>query len=235
MSIEILKECFEESGVFLNKIQINKFYDYAMILIEWNKKVNLTSIVDFRDIIVKHFLDSIIIDKFIDFKGSKKLIDIGSGAGFPSIPLKIVYNNLDITMLDCLNKRILFLKEALDIIKIKGEIIHGRAEEVSHKQEYREQYDISVARAVSNISNLVEFCLPYTKIGGYFLALKGGDILEEVEKSKGAIDILGGKIEKIYEYDLNKDYKRSLVVIKKVSQTNTIYPRKYSKILKKSL
>ncbi len=235
MSIEILDECFKESGIFLNKIQIDKFYDYAMVLIEWNKKVNLTSIVDFKEIIVKHFLDSIIIDKFVDFKGYKKLIDIGTGAGFPSIPLKIVYNNLDITMLDCLNKRILFLKEVLNIINIKGEIIHGRAEEISHKQEYREQYDISVARAVSNISNLVEFCLPYTKIGGYFLAFKGGDILEEVEKSKGAIDILGGKIEKIYEYDLTKDYKRSLVVIKKVSQTNTRYPRKYSKILKKSL
>ncbi len=235
MSIEILEECFEKSGVFLNKSQINKFYDYSMILVEWNKKVNLTSIVDFRDIVVKHFLDSIIIDKFIDFKGNKKLIDVGSGAGFPSIPLKIVYNNLDITMLDCLNKRILFLEKALEVLQIDGETIHGRAEEISHKIEYREKFDISVARAVSGISNLVEFCLPYTKIGGYFLALKGGDILEEVEKSKSAIDILGGKIEKIYEYNLIKDYKRSLVVIKKVSQTNTIYPRKYSKILKKSL
>lgn len=206
--------------------QINQLYLYMNLLIEWNEKINLTAIVEPKDIIIKHFIDSLTIEKYI--KKDSKLIDVGTGAGFPGIPLKIFRNDVNIVLLDSLNKRVKFLEEVIKKLELKDiYVFHGRAEEFSIKREYRETFDIATSRAVANMATLSEYLLPFVKIGGKMIAMKGSEIEEELEESKYAISVLGGKTENIDSFLLlDTDIKRNIVIIKKEKKTPEKYPRK---------
>ena len=207
-----------------NKIQ--KFYDYMNLLVEWNKKINLTAITEEKDIILKHFVDSLTVLKYI--KDNKNIVDVGTGAGFPGIPLAIMNDSLKITLVDSLNKRINFLNEVCSKIKLKNtKAIHSRAEEFGQDNNYRESYDIAISRAVSNITVLAEYLLPLVKVGGKIICMKGPDIEEELKQAKSAIDILGGKFERCDNFCLPKsDISRNIIIINKIKETPKKYPRK---------
>ena len=209
----------------LTKEQIEKYYNYMNLLLEWNEKINLTAIIEPREIILKHFVDSLTIAKYI--KDDEKLIDVGTGAGFPGIPLSIVKENTDIVLLDSLNKRINFLEEVKENLKLENiTTIHGRAEEFGKNKNEREKYDIAMSRAVASLNILLEYLLPLVKVGGRAICMKGSNI-EEIENAKNALEILGGKIEKIEEITLpNSDIKRNIIIVKKVKNTPSKYPRK---------
>ena len=207
-----------------NKIQ--KFYDYMNLLVEWNKKINLTAITEEKDIILKHFVDSLTVLKYI--KENKSIVDVGTGAGFPGIPLAIMNDSLKITLVDSLNKRINFLNEVCSKIKLKNtKAIHSRAEELGRDNNYRESYDIAISRAVSNLTVLAEYLLPLVKVGGKIICMKGPDIEEELKQAKSAIDILGGKFERCDNFCLPKsDISRNIIIINKIKETPKKYPRK---------
>ena len=207
-----------------NKIQ--KFYDYMNLLVEWNKKINLTAITEEKDIILKHFVDSLTVLKYI--KDNKNIVDVGTGAGFPGIPLAIMNDSLKITLVDSLNKRINFLNEVCSKIKLKNtKAIHSRAEEFGQDNNYRESYDIAISRAVSNLTVLAEYLLPLVKVGGKIICMKGPDIEEELKQAKSAIDILGGKFERCDNFCLPKsDISRNIIIINKIKETPKKYPRK---------
>ena len=205
--------------------QLQKFYEYMNLLIEWNKKINLTAIIEPEDIVLKHFIDSLTILPFID--KNKKIIDIGTGAGFPGIPLKIMNKNTKITLLDSLNKRINFLNiviEKLDLSNIQA--IHGRAEEIARNKLYREKYDVAVSRAVANLSVLLEYMLPFIQKNGICICMKGPNVEEEIEKANNALETLGGKIENIEHLKLPGELERNILIIRKVKETPKKYPRK---------
>lgn len=206
-------------------MQFDRYYD---LLIEWNKVMNLTGITDYNEVVCKHFIDSLSIVKAIDIKQIESIIDIGTGAGFPGIPIKIVFPNLKVTLLDSLNKRVKFLNSVITELNLKDiYAVHGRAEEFAKKSDYREQYDLCVSRAVANLSTLSEYCLPYVKVNGYFIPYKSGDIDEELGKSEKAIKLLGGCIENTIKFELPEtDIKRSLIMINKKTKTEKRYPRK---------
>lgn len=214
---------FEEE-IDNNKIQ--KFYDYMNLLVEWNKKINLTAITEEKDIILKHFVDSLTVLKYI--KENKSIVDVGTGAGFPGIPLAIMNDSLKITLVDSLNKRINFLNEVCSKIKLKNtKAIHSRAEEFGQDNNYRESYDIAISRAVSNLTVLAEYLLPLVKVGGKIICMKGPDIEEELKQAKSAIDILGGKFERCDNFCLPKsDISRNIIIINKIKETPKKYPRK---------
>ena len=229
MKFEIFSEELENVAkqieIELTKKQIEKFYNYMNLLLEWNEKINLTAIIEPREVILKHFVDSLTIAKYI--KENEKLIDVGTGAGFPGIPLSIVKENTDIVLLDSLNKRINFLEEIKQNLKLKNiTTIHGRAEEFGKNKKEREIYDIATSRAVAPLNILLEYLLPLVKVGGKAICMKGSNI-EEIENAKNALEILGGKIEKIEEITLpNSDIKRNIIIVKKVKNTPSKYPRK---------
>ena len=222
---EELKIKAKQIEIELTKEQIEKYYNYMDLLLEWNGKINLTAIIDPKEIILKHFVDSLTIAKYI--KDDEKLIDVGTGAGFPGIPLSIVKENTDIVLLDSLNKRINFLQEVKENLKLKNiTTIHGRAEEFGKNKKEREKYDIATSRAVAPLNILLEYLLPLVKVGGRAICMKGSNI-EEVENAKNALEILGGKIEKIEEITLpNSDIKRNIIIVEKVKNTPLKYPRK---------
>ncbi|MCI9017022.1 MAG: 16S rRNA (guanine(527)-N(7))-methyltransferase RsmG [Clostridia bacterium] len=205
---------------------ILKFYNFMKLLIDWNNKINLTAIIEPKEIIIKHFIDSLSIDKYI--KQNLKVIDIGTGAGFPAIPLKIVNPKINFTLLDSLSKRINFLKELIYIIDLQGvETIHARAEDLGINREYRQMYDTAVSRAVAPLNVLMEYLLPFVKVGGNVICMKGSNFKEELKQAEKAINILGGRIKKIDELILgNTDIKRSIIIIEKVKNTPEKYPRK---------
>ena len=207
---------------------IEQFHQYYEILIEWNKVMNLTGITEYEDVLIKHFVDSVSIKKAVRMENVNTIIDIGTGAGFPGIPIKIVYPHIHVCLLDSLNKRIQFLNNVIETLGLKNiETIHGRAEDYAKQKQYREKYDLCVSRAVANLSSLSEYCLPYTQIGGRFVSYKSGDVDDEIKKSENAIKILGGSIKKIEKFVLPKtEIKRSLVVIEKERKTEKKYPRK---------
>ncbi len=208
----------------LSKEQLEKFKVYYKSLIEWNEKINLTAITDESEVITKHFADSLSILKYI--KNNSKVIDVGTGAGFPGIPLKIANDSLKITLLDSLNKRVLFLDEVIKELNLKDiNTIHGRAEEVAHDKEHREQYDIAVCRAVAKLNVLAEYMLPYLKVGGTFICMKGPNINEEIDSSMKAIKLLGGKIEKVESFELEEN-QRNIIIIKKEKNSPKNFPRK---------
>lgn len=219
----------------VSDIQTVQFEKYMELLKEWNKKINLTAIEDDREIVIKHFIDSLSITPYIENRDIK-LVDVGTGAGFPGIPLKIMNPNIRVTLLDSLDKRIKFLNEVITVNNISGiSAVHGRAEDFGLNQMYREKYDIAVARAVANLPVLLEYCLPFVKINGIFIAMKGSNT-EEFDNCNKALDILGGKIEKIEKMTLPfTNIERNVVVVRKFRQTPTKYPRKAGKPSKEPL
>lgn len=230
-----LEQLFSQVQPSITDEQYERLYKYSEMLIDWNKKVNLTAILSPEDISQKHFLDSVLPFSLIDVKQNAKLIDVGTGAGFPSCPLKIFRDDIQITLLDSLNKRIKFLETLSDELNLNAECIHGRAEEVARDGKYRERFDIASARAVAALPVLCEYCLPFVKVGGCFIALKGRNSLEEISAADNAIKVLGGKIDKIIDYSLPNGDKRTLIVIKKISQTASKYPRNKGQMTKKPL
>lgn len=229
-NVEKLLEGTKHLKIELTNEQVNQFITYYELLVEWNKVMNLTAITEFNDVMQKHFVDSLAIVKAIELNGKDnlKLIDIGTGAGFPGIPIKIVFPSIEVVLLDSLNKRIQFLDEVIKKLNLdRIKTIHGRAEDFSKEKEYREQFDLCVSRAVANLATLSEYCMPYVKIGGNFIPYKSGRIEEELEGSKKAIHVLGGNIEKEVLFQLpNSDIERAFVVINKKNQTPMKYPRK---------
>ena len=221
-----MKFYLEELSIMFNEEQYKKFYKYMNLLLEWNEKINLTAITNKEDIILKHFIDSLTISKYID--KNSKLIDVGTGAGFPGIPIKIYRDDLEITLLDSLNKRVNFLNEVIKELKLENIVaIHGRAEEIGRNKKYREYFDVATSRAVANLSTLSEYLVPFVKEDGVIISMKGDNIEEEQEEAKRAITVLGAKIKKIDKFELPKsDIKRSLVILKKVEKTPIKYPRK---------
>lgn len=233
----ILEEGCAALGITLNETQKEQFLQYYELLIEWNEVMNLTAITEFEEVITKHFVDSLSIVKGLDMEKINTCIDVGTGAGFPGIPIKIVFPHIQVTLLDSLNKRLKFLNEVISKLGLKEiQTVHGRAEDGARKAEYREQFDLSVTRAVAKVSVISEYCLPYVKEGGYFTAYKSGKVGEELTEGKSAIFLLGGKLEKTEEFLLpGTDMERSLVIIKKMKKTPKKYPRKAGTPVKEPL
>jgi len=235
---DTLKKETYNMGIELNNIQLNKFEMYKNLLIEWNEKINLTAITDEYGIIMKHFIDSLEIVKYIS--ENQNIIDIGTGAGFPGIVIAIYFEEkVKITLVDALEKRVKFLQDLIQELELKNvEIIHGRAEELGIKEEYREKYDISTARAVASLNTLLEFNTPFLKVGGKALLLKSNNLDEEIKLSKNALKILNCNLQNKYEYSYsidNEDYNRYIVEIVKNNNTPNKYPRNFGKIKKNPL
>lgn len=232
---DTFKSELEKLGISISEEQLEQFIRYYEMLIEKNKVMNLTAITDFDEVIEKHFIDSLNLFRFTDLKADKTIIDMGTGAGFPGIPLKIAFPNLKITLADSLNKRILFLNDVISELGLTDiDTVHGRAEDLAKDKTYRENYDICVSRAVANLSTLSEYCLPFVKIGGQFISYKSGDCDEEITNAKSAIFLLGGRLNQIQKFEMNEN-SRSFVIIDKVNGTSKQYPRKAGLPSKKPL
>lgn len=223
-----LKSIVDRMGIQLTEEMIGQFHQYYEMLVEKNKVMNLTAITEYDDVIVKHFADSLGIVSTLDMKEPRKIIDIGTGAGFPGIVLSIVFGNSSYTLLDSLNKRIGFLNEVITELQLKDIVtIHGRAEDYAQDRKYRGVYDLCVSRAVANLATLSEYCLPFVKVNGCFVAYKAGDCDVEIGEAKAAIEILGGKLEEVKKYTIpGTDIERTFVVLRKVKETPKMYPRK---------
>ena len=226
-NVDTLIEGAKELDIDLDDGQIEKFILYKELLQEWNQKINITSITEDKEVDIKHFIDSIIPLKTKLFEGKLKVIDIGTGGGFPGIPLKIMNENLNMVLLDSTNKKIRFLDEVIEKLKLKDiQAIHGRAEELGRDVDYREKYDIAISRAVASLDTLSEYALPFVNIGGHFISMKGPDVEEELNEGKKAIEILGGKIKSVEKIEIpNTDIVHSLIIIEKIKRTPTKYPR----------
>lgn len=234
--MERLRELCNVINVNLDDDALERFKIYMELVIEWNEKINLTAITDREEFIIKHFYDSITLLTCVDIHRGAKIIDIGTGAGFPGIPLKIVRPDIQLTLLDSLNKRIIFLRDTvMPNLDLSAEAVHGRAEDFSKNAKYREKYDFAVSRAVANLSALSEYCLPFVKKGGKFISMKGPDIQTELSSAKNAIEILGGEVEKIKNLTLPDKSGRSIVIISKNKNTPDKYPRRGVKINKNPL
>lgn len=223
----------KENGIILDDTALDRFDTYAELLVEWNGKMNLTAITEPEEIEVKHFLDCLMLPKYFNLDYIQTVIDVGAGAGFPSMPLLIYKPDLCLTMMDAINKRLTFLDTAVHALGLEAQLIHERAEAAGQDENYREMFDLATARAVAPMNVLAEYCLPFVKVGGYFVALKGSN--DDTEEAKNAIATLGGEIVDNISYKLNGTEPRSIVVIKKISQTPTQFPRKSKKISTKPL
>lgn len=225
---EMLKNRMDRLQIETNENMLEQFDLFYHLLVEWNKVMNLTGITEYEEVVEKHFADSLSLARFLDLNKIHTVIDVGTGAGFPGIPLKIAFPHLKVVLLDSLNKRINFLNEVIAKLDLKEiHTIHGRAEEYARKPEYREQFDLCVSRAVANLSVLSEYCIPYIRVGGIFVPYKSGEIDEEVAVSRKAVDILGGQIDHVEKFQLlDTDIHRSFVFINKIKNTQKKYPRK---------
>ena len=225
---QIFDQKLEQIGIVLTETQKQQFDKFYELLVEWNKVMNLTGITEYEEVNEKHFVDSLSIVKAVDMNQVSSVIDVGTGAGFPGIPLKIAFPHLKVVLLDSLNKRINFLNTVINELGLKDiSTIHGRAEDFAKKPEYREQFDICVSRAVANLATLSEYCIPYVKKDGMFVPYKSGEIDEELDQSKKAIHVLGGKTQNVVKFQLpGTEIGRSFVVIKKLQNTAKKYPRK---------
>ena len=224
---KLLLEKVSDLSIELSEKQVDQFIKFYELLVEWNKVMNLTGITEYEDVVEKHFIDSLSLVKTLDIMDIETVIDIGTGAGFPGIPLKIVRKDIKLTLLDSLNKRLVFLDNVKRFLELEStKIVHGRAEDAGKDTNYREKYDIATARAVANLSVLAEYCLPFVKVGGLFVCMKGNNV-EEIEEAEKALDKLGGKIEKIEKIYLpNSDIERNIVIIRKIKSTPKEFPRK---------
>lgn len=229
--IEFILNEFNKCDIKLSTEQAEKFVKLYEFLVEYNQNVNLTAITDFEEVVIKHFVDSVLPFTMADIKENSSFIDVGTGAGFPSIPLMIVRPDFKGTLLEALNKRCAFLEKACELVGIKANVVHGRAED--YAKEKRECFDFATARAVAAMPVVSEYCMPYVKTGGKFIALKS--VNEDIEQSKNAIKILGGKITEVKDYTITNGDNRRLFVVEKISQTPTKYPRNPSMIKKKPL
>ena len=230
---ERLRSLALQSGIELDQTALDRFDTYAELLVEWNGKMNLTAITEPEEIEVKHFLDCLMLPKYFDLGNTKTVIDVGAGAGFPSVPLLIYNPDLCLTTMDAINKRLTFLDTAIHAIGLEANLVHARAEDSGQDKNYREMFDLATARAVAPMNVLAEYCLPFVKVGGYFVALKGSN--DDTEQAKDAIATLGGEVVSNVSYKLNGTEPRSIVVVKKISQTPTQFPRKAKKISAKPL
>lgn len=233
---DILLKTAEQSQLELSDKQVELFTRYYELLIEWNEKMNLTALTEPQDVALKHFCDSILLLKYTDIPQDSSLIDVGTGAGFPSIPVKIMRPDIKLCLLDSLNKRLVFLKEVVNELGLTSvEIIHSRAEDGARQTNLREKFDFATSRAVAQLNVLSEYCLPYVKVGGAFLAMKGKYSEEEISNAKSAIKLLGGKTEKVSTYNLTDGSERTIIDVRKIVKTDKLYPRNSSKIKSKPL
>lgn len=234
-----LKNILEKESIKISENSIEKFEIYRNLIIEWNEKINLTAITDNYGMNIKHFLDCLLLTKTSLFDENKKVLDVGTGAGFPAIPLKIYNENLDITMLDSLNKRIKFLNVVIENLNLKKiSTVHARAEEFGKKAEFREKFDIVVSRAVASLSLLLELTVPFVKLEGFFIAMKGPQYKEELEGSKNAMKKLGCNLEKVFSFKISQGEEvseRNILIFKKTENTKPNFPRNMGQIKKKPL
>lgn len=229
------KQYVNESSIPVTDKQIEQFSIYSDMLLEWNKKVNLTSITEPDDVLIKHFLDSILVLHYLNMPQGAKVIDVGTGAGFPGLPIKIMRPDLKVTLLDSLNKRLIFLSELLKKLNLDCSIVHARTEEYGRKEENREAFDFAVSRAVARLPVLCEYCLPFIKSGGVFASMKGPEIKEELNSAEKAVDLLGCRVSSLETYKLPNGDGRSIVFIKRILPLSKKYPRRGIKISKKPL
>lgn len=238
MSIEEFKKVFleeaDKNNIKVNDNEIEKLYKYMIGIIEWNDKVNVTAITEEKLFIVKHFIDSLLINHYL--QGKEKIIDIGTGGGFPGIPLKILNSNKKFTLIDSVNKKLNVIRDLSEKIKLENlEIIHARAEDLANTKEFREIYDVATTRAVSNLSTILEYMLPFVKVGGIAICMKGPNYKEELDEAKKAIEVLGGKFEQIETFNLEGEMERNILVIRKVKNTPKKFPRGQGKPLKEPI
>lgn len=234
---QLMKTSCNEVGLDLTETQYNQFIKYMRLLQEWNEKINLTAIIEDEEVIKKHFIDCIKIFKSEPIRNAKTLIDVGTGAGFPGLPIAIMNPNIQVTLLDSLNKRINYLNIVIRELGLKNVVtIHSRAEDGARNKQLREKFDIATSRAVANMAVLSEFCIPFVKVGGHFIALKGPAIEEELKEGQKAIEVLGGELINKIEYDIEKsDLNHNIVEIRKLKQCSNVYPRKAGTINKKPI
>lgn len=227
-NLSILEMCCKDFNLELSGTQKQQFIQYYDLLIEWNKVMNLTGITQWEEVLLKHFADSLAVVKVMDMSSISSLIDVGTGAGFPGLPIKIMFPHIQVTLLDSLNKRLNFLNEVIQKLGLEDiTTVHGRAEDVARKAEHRDTYDMSVSRAVSNLASLTEYCLPYVKPGGCFISYKSGNVEEEIKEAQKAIQTLGGRLTPPVTFTLgDTDISRSLIKVEKISPTPKKYPRK---------
>lgn len=235
INTELLKKESEKIGVFLDDTALSRFDRFAFLLVEWNKKMNLTGITAPDEIVVKHFVDSLTFFSHTDVPKESKIIDVGTGAGFPAIPMLIARNDLKITLLDSLQKRLNFIDVVLTELDLSAEMLHSRGEDAGQNKNHREKYDFATARAVANMSLLSELCIPFVKVNGSFVAMKGSEIDEELNNATNAVKTLGGTVDKVISFTFADGVKRNIVIVKKISQTPTQFPRSSAKIAKKPL
>lgn len=238
MNIDEFKKVFLEeankNNIEVNNEELEKLYKYMIGIIEWNDKVNVTAITEEKLFIVKHFVDSLLINHYL--QGKESVIDIGTGGGFPGIPLKILNKETKFTLIDSVNKKLNVIRDLSEKIELENlEIIHTRAEDLASKNEYREKYDVATTRAVSNLSTILEYMLPFVKVGGIAVCMKGPNYKEELEEAKKAIEILGGKFEHIETFNLEGEMERNVVIIKKVKNTPNKFPRGQGKPLREPI
>lgn len=223
----------EQNGILLDDVMLERFDTYARLLVEWNEKMNLTAITEPKEIELKHFLDSLMLIKYFDLQNVSKAIDVGAGAGFPSMPILIYKPEIQFTLLDSLNKRLTFLSTVNSELGLDAKLVHSRAEVSGQEENYREKFDLATARAVAPMNVLSEYCIPFVKEGGAFVALKGSN--DDVSEASNAIEVLGGRLESNISYELGGTEPRTIAVVRKISQTPTQYPRKSKKISTKPL
>lgn len=235
VDIKKLKSLCDSKKIYLDENAGERFEIYYNLLVSWNEKMNLTAITDPEGVLIKHFYDSLLFFKVTEVKNGAQIIDVGTGAGFPGLALKIARPDIKLTLLDGLNKRLTFLEAVLKETGLDAELVHKRAEECGKDKKYRERYDFATARAVKVMPVLCEYCLPFVKTGGNFIALKGATGKEELEASKNALKLLGGKTEAVIEENLPEGDKRILINVKKISQISPKYPRDNAKISKNPL